>query len=155
MRDMTKTQITTTEEREDVLAIMSDLHKDVYGFRPRNVDYDSFTNEELAEEYDFLCVRLQEEMEEERRWKSHNIKEFHKGLVKTMDCANCDHVTAIRYMFDAYISDRGFDYLSIQGFSYANNFAHTRYARVIENILDRIVKGDLDYYHSFQADFFE
>ena len=147
---MTKTQITTAEEREDVLAIMSDLHKDVYGFRPRTIDYNSFTNEELAEEYDFLCKRLGEEMEEERRWKSHNIKEFHKGLKKTMECANCDHVTAIRYMFDAYVLDQGFDYLSIQGFSYANNFAHTGYARSIENILDRIVRDNLGHYQSLQ-----
>ena len=144
--------ITTAEEREGVLQIMSDLHKDVYGFRPRYIDYEAFTNEELADEYNFLLNRLDEVMEEERKFEAQKVAEFHSGLKKTMECANCDHVTALRYMFDAYISDQGFDYLSIEGFSYINNIAHTRYARQIEIILDRMVTENWDHYQKLDKD---
>lgn len=144
--------ITTAEEREGVLQIMSDLHKDVYGFRPRYIDYEAFTNEELADEYNFLLNRLDEVMEEERKFEAQKVAEFHSGLKKTMECANCDHVTALRYMFDAYIFDHGFDYLSIESFSYINNIGGTGYARQIEIILERMVTENRDHYRKLDED---
>ena len=48
--------------------LFSDLHKDVYGFRPRgHWFYDaSTTDEQRQEEWDYLCKRLDEQLEEEK-----------------------------------------------------------------------------------------
>ena len=45
---------TVYSQRRELVNTFSDLHKDVYGFRPRNPDYLYMTKEQLIAEIDRL-----------------------------------------------------------------------------------------------------
>ena len=59
--------------------LFSDLHKDVYGFRPRgHWFYDAnTTDQERQEEWDYLCKRLDEQIDEENAAKAKALAELH------------------------------------------------------------------------------
>lgn len=59
--------------------LFSDLHKDVYGFRPRgHWFYDSnTTDEERQAEWDYLCKRLEEQIDEENAAKAKALKDLY------------------------------------------------------------------------------
>ena len=54
-----------TQIPSENLSILSDLHKDVYGYRPRG-KYSDFTNQELEKEIDKLSEMLEAQMEREK-----------------------------------------------------------------------------------------
>jgi hypothetical protein len=54
--------------------VFSDLHKDVYGFRPRGVIFDSV--EDFDAEYERLVGRLTEQLDEETVRQERNFAEF-------------------------------------------------------------------------------
>jgi hypothetical protein len=45
-----------------------DLHKDVYGFRPRGMDIDCMTYEELEQDYNYLLTQLDRAIEADAEW---------------------------------------------------------------------------------------
>lgn len=64
--------------------LFSDLHKDVYGFRPRDHwFYDSnTTDQERQEEWDYLCQRLLEQLEEDKTSKASALRDLHERVAK-------------------------------------------------------------------------
>ena len=62
--------------------IYSDLYKDVYGSRPRYAKFESL--EEFQDDYDFLCNRLDEKIEEERIQHARNFIAFVERVEETM-----------------------------------------------------------------------
>lgn len=62
--------------------LFSDLHKDVYGFRPRgHWFYDAnTTDQERQEEWDYLCKRLGEQIDEENVRKAEALANLHKQV---------------------------------------------------------------------------
>ena len=54
--------------------IFSDLHKDVYGFRPRDITFSS--TEEFDAEYERLVARLSVQIDEEKIRQDRNFAEF-------------------------------------------------------------------------------
>ena len=62
--------------------IYSDLYKDVYGSRPRYAQFESL--EEFQDDYDFLCNRLDEQIEEQRIQQSRNFIAFVERVEETM-----------------------------------------------------------------------
>ncbi len=88
------------QERNDLLNIMSDMHKDAYGFRPRHIDYSKFTDAELEAE----CDSYQEEIEANEKLeaevlvtKSSNWDEL---IAKTIAMGAGDYKTALRWIVD-------------------------------------------------------
>jgi hypothetical protein len=82
-------------------SVFSDLHKDVYGFRPRGVTFESL--EDFDAEYERLVVRLGEQQDEEKIAQDRNFAEFVcrvdgiMGLVK-----NCfDNAAAVAIIAEA------------------------------------------------------
>ena len=49
----------------------SDLHKDVYGFRPRGVNLSEWTYEKLVDETDYLMRELEEQASYEAEYLAH------------------------------------------------------------------------------------
>ena len=56
--------MTTLSERDSLIQIYSDFHKDAYGFRPRGVNYHEFTLEELQADF----ARFERVCDEEAKW---------------------------------------------------------------------------------------
>ena len=64
--------MTTLSERESMIQIYSDFHKDAYGFRPCCYDYHDYTLEELKEcfkSFAEICKANENEWEEMRKWE--------------------------------------------------------------------------------------
>ncbi len=79
--------------------IFSDLHKDVYGFRPRYVTFESVEAFDLR--YTELCAELSMQIDEDRVRQSANLDKFFARVMETMELCNCDQVRAIEIIADA------------------------------------------------------
>jgi hypothetical protein len=80
--------------------IYSDLFKDVYGSRPRDVQFESI--EAFDADYEFLVKRLNDKMKEEQEEHRRAIYKFEMRLNEIMYLvSNTDRVNAIRILMDA------------------------------------------------------
>lgn len=79
--------------------IYSDLHKDVYGFRPRGATFVSL--EEFDADFERLAKRLGEQIDEDAIRQSANLEKFKERVAETMLLCNCDKVRAVEIIADA------------------------------------------------------
>ena len=79
--------------------IFSDLHKDVYGFRPRYAHFDSL--EDFDSRYTALCAELSMQLDEDRVRQFANLDKFFERVLQTMELCNCDQVRAIEIIAEA------------------------------------------------------
>jgi hypothetical protein len=79
--------------------IFSDLHKDVYGFRPRGVTFESL--EAFDAEYERLVAQLSEQIDEDKIRQDANMDKFAKRVMETMELCNCDQRRAVEIIADA------------------------------------------------------
>jgi hypothetical protein len=87
--------------------ILSDLHKDAYGFRPRSEEFwnawDSADDDGKQAIWDGLVVALESSMEEERQFQAKAIVAFEDRISSMMATVKgCQREDAIRYLHDAY-----------------------------------------------------
>lgn len=80
--------------------LFSDLHKDVYGFRPRgHWFYDANTTDaERQEEWDYLCKKLDEQIIEENAAKEKAYSELLKQISDNMGRGARDEQQAIKWI---------------------------------------------------------
>ena len=96
---LTLTDINTATNSRDG-DIYSDLFKDVYGSRPRGVQFESI--EAFDADYEFLVKRLNDKMKEEQEEHRRAIYKFEMRLNEIMYLvSNTDRVNAIRILMDA------------------------------------------------------
>ena len=88
---------TVTKSRDG--DIFSDLHKDVYGFRPRYVTFESI--EDFDAEFERLAGRLSEQLDEDAVRQSANLERFFDRVLQTMELCNCERDRAIEIIADA------------------------------------------------------
>jgi hypothetical protein len=79
--------------------IFSDLHKDVYGFRPRGVTFESL--EDFDAEYERLVGQLTNQMSDDKIRQDANMEKFAERVMETMDLCNCDQRRAVEIIADA------------------------------------------------------
>lgn len=75
------------------LSVYSDLYKDVYGCRPRNVYFASY--EAYLESYHFLVKEFDIVIEQEKKVEQRNIVIFEQMVDNTMALVGCDRARAI------------------------------------------------------------
>ena len=94
--------------------IYSDLYKDVYGSRPRHAQFRDL--EEFQDDYDFLCNRLDEQIEEQRVQQSRNFAAFVERVQETMQIVEgSTRARAIEIIAEAEgISEREFDFYGLE-----------------------------------------
>jgi hypothetical protein len=103
--------------REQLLTIISDVHKDVYGFRPRR-NWDSLSDSDLKIYLDELEEQAQWELEAETERIRVNTAEFKAEVAQIIELCGCSFTDALRikrqadgeedtpldeYLFDANI----------------------------------------------------
>jgi len=79
---------------------MSDLHKDAYGFRPRNINYSAMTDEELEAEVNEYQAIIKRDLEEEAILLEKDLKEFDELVEKTINLGAGNRETAIRWIVE-------------------------------------------------------
>ena len=87
--------------------LFSDLHKDVYGFRPRgHWFYDaSTTDQERQEEWDYLCKRLGEQIEEENIAKAKALEDLYQRVAELRKSGAKDDQQALKWIVQSLNPD--------------------------------------------------
>jgi hypothetical protein len=106
--------------------IVSDLHKDAYGFRPTQRFFDvwaEYTPAEKQEVWDGLVSTMEYNQKEEARIEAANLADFRKQVAATMKFCDCNWKKAVEFLADAegddIDCDQDFDYfLWKQGIGY-------------------------------------
>lgn len=83
--------------------IISDLHKDAYGFRPRQdfwVWWDNASDDEKQAEWDSLLAALERAVKEEREQEERAIAKFETLVATTIATGAGDRETALRWIMD-------------------------------------------------------
>ena len=93
---MNKFSIKNQEEKNECLMWISDLYKDVYGFRPRGYNFEAWSFQELTDFVNDLSEQSENEAEYERQMEAKAIKDVMS--------LGCDKKTALRWLdqADAY-----------------------------------------------------
>ena len=94
---MSKVSVKNQEEREDVMMWISDLYKDVNGFRPRGYKFNEWSNQELEDFVNDLIEVSEKQAAEERAWEN-------KAINDVISVGADDKETALRWLdqADAY-----------------------------------------------------
>lgn len=111
------------QEKRMLISMISDMHKDAYGFRPRGFNFSSMTMEELERYSDDLQLDVIREIKHQEEMEKNNIKEFEKSILVIMEKGAGDRKTAIRWMAQAEgeVNDMGYlCYLFNIPYSYEN-----------------------------------
>ena len=97
--------------KEDLIALHSDLYKDVYGIRPRWYDYSKLFEDALIKEIESLEKELEKVIVQENEIELINIKAFEAMVEDTIKAGASDRSTAVRWMHDAHETDGDNEYL--------------------------------------------
>ena len=94
---MSKISIKNQEDRNDVMVWVSDLFKDVNGFRPRGYKFNEWSNQELEDFVNDLIEISEKQAAEERAWEN-------KAINNVISVGADDKETALRWLdqADAY-----------------------------------------------------
>lgn len=123
-------------------AIISDLHKDARGFRPREyfwAEWNNSTDPERQAIWDRLCKELEDEVTRERKEQALANTRFEELVQATLGLGAGDQATAIRWIiegegFDTVDLQYGADYIAYHfGLAYDN-----AYRVAIQNVIDQI-----------------
>jgi hypothetical protein len=122
------------EERNGMLQIYSDFHKDAYGFRPR-YNYSELSDAELIADFERFDVDATEKRRNEREMEEQAIVDFEELITKTINLGAGDRVTALKWIWDG--SEELYD---ISFFLWQNGIStYTDKGKALEIELERIV----------------
>ena len=98
-----------TQKREQLLTYISDIHKDVYGFRPRG-SYDHLSIDELEKECDSLGDELDEIFRMSRIERKENWIALKKHFAKLVEMGAKDFRQSLKWDMEAEGANGDFDY---------------------------------------------
>lgn len=85
-------------------SIISDLHKDAYGYRPREwfwSQWNDATDDTKQVIWDNLCHALEDELEREKREQEMAIASFEASVAKNIELGATNRETAIHWMLES------------------------------------------------------
>ena len=88
-------------KRSDLLSIISDMNKEIAGFRPSLAPFNSMTETELLAEIDRLQPLVDEVVEAEKRADAMSITRFNDEVATFIQQGAANRSTAIRWMLQA------------------------------------------------------
>ena len=124
-------------ERSDVLSWISDLYKDVNGFRPRSYNFNEWSDAELEAFTDQLEAQLKEYLELERLQEEADVKSFEDQIQNPIDLGAGDRKTALRWLFSSEEYDQG-EYITdwdVDGFLYRKGIVHSDLGKKVKKEL--------------------
>lgn len=94
--------------------VVSDLHKDAFGFRPKQdfwAEWSQSTDDERQATWDWLLAELKSELARERQQQERAVVRFEALVQRTLDTGAADRDTALRWIMDASGCDGDWEYL--------------------------------------------
>lgn len=122
--------------------IVSDLHKDAYGFRPRGMfwtAWDQMSDAEKQAEWDSLLLALELELEREEEAKVAAEDRWHRMVIEAMKATGGSEEDVIRWLWDAECIDDP-NSQDIEMFAWELGIIHTETGRDVIKTLTRILK---------------
>ena len=140
---MNNFKITTQEEKNECLMWISDLYKDVHGFRPRGYNFDEWSFEELTKFVNDLSDQADEQAKQEKEWAEICLVEFKKSLQNIIDSGAGDRKTALRWMLQGDMGDdESLDLYAIEYFTMKRGIDTLPYGESLEKELTKIVNNN-------------
>ena len=96
-------------ERDELLSILSDMHKDINGTRPSLASFNSMTETELRAEIERLQPMVDEAVAHEKMIDAKCITLFNDEITTFIQQGAADRATAIRWMLQAQGYDETLD----------------------------------------------
>ena len=84
--------------------IVSDLHKDAYGFRPSRFFWDEWSlssDDQRQQIWDDMITSLNAELERDRKATEQAVQNFNELIAKNISSGAKDRSAAIRWIFEA------------------------------------------------------
>ena len=106
--------------KEQLAAEHYDFYKDVHGIRPRWMNYDAMTVEELELEMKQLSTEADYVFAEEKRIQEENVAKFEQHVTNIICMGARDRETALRWIMDASEADGDWEY-----FCYLNGLPYS------------------------------
>tara|TARA_B100001093_G_scaffold341800_1_gene326624 strand:- start:24030 stop:24476 length:447 start_codon:yes stop_codon:yes gene_type:complete len=140
---MNNFKITNLAERNECLMWISDLYKDVHGFRPRSYNFESFSFQELTDYVNDLNNMAEEQAKQEKEWAEKCVVKFKKNLKEVINNGAGDEETALRWMLQGDMGDsKELDMYAIESFTMQRGIDYTPYGDALENKLIKIVNNN-------------
>ena len=140
---MNNFKITTQEEKNDCLMWISDLYKDVHGFRPRTWDFNAMSFEELTDFVNSLSEQAEEQAKQEKEWAEICLVEFKKSLQNVIDSGAGDRKTALRWMLQGDMGDdTELDLYAVETFTASRGISYSEFGNAVEEELTQIVNDN-------------
>lgn len=95
----------------------SDLHKDVYGFRPSGDQYRMWTNmsaDEKQTEWDYLCSQLNQVIATEQDEQTACHVDFEQKIAEVMSVGAKTRKQAVQWIYDSLEDKYDYDYADWQ-----------------------------------------
>lgn len=96
-------------QREELHSIIWDVAKDATGIRPRWIDFENSTIEELEETLKLYTKMAEEQADHEHQLEREAIAEYEQRVEELLECGAADRITAVRWMIegeaDRYLQD--------------------------------------------------
>lgn len=125
--------------------LFSDLHKDVYGFRPRGHWFydEATTDDERQAEWDYLVHRLDQQIEEDNAEKAANLEAFRIQVKQNLALGAKDEQEAIRWVVESLNPhpvdlSYGGDWVCYElGLAYSNGYIFNQACRDLAKKLEK------------------
>ena len=115
-------------EREQLLTYISDVHKDAYGFRPRN-SYSDYSVVELRAELDSLCEAAEAEAKRIEEMETEGWKNLHNHFANLVNIGAKNFKQALQWdMAAEEVPEYDIDY-----YCYLKGISYTK-RRVLERL---------------------
>ncbi len=86
------------EERNGMIQIYSDYHKDAYGFRPRHISVHELSDEQIIEDFQTFGNIVAENNKQEQIQLEYDLKKWDKLIQDTINMGAGDYDTALRWI---------------------------------------------------------
>jgi hypothetical protein len=106
---MTTLELTKLTPREEMIQIYSDFHKDAYGFRPRGINYDAMSLEDLEADFARFAEICKDNANAEAIAEAKAVEDFKESVKKTIALGAGNESTAFRWLAEAGVVDSGWD----------------------------------------------
>jgi len=127
------------------LDLISDLHKDVFGFRPGATYLEAFwslTESGQQNVYDDLCAQLEQNQQEEKVQEQAAVEEFQARIEDVIGLGAGNRLTALSWITG---QEKFYHIQDVEHFVWEQGILFTDYGKKLVKELLTIVKYEVDY----------
>ena len=125
-----------TLTRDDLQSFIWDSYKEAYGIRPRFMDFESMSMDQLRKEADSCANAAEETFQREKEDAAMSVEEFKQAVQKTIELGANNEETALRWMTQAEEFDNT---QCVESYVWSQGMLFTDYGRDLVLKLNKIV----------------